>query len=268
MMSDVEQQPGEENDDEDDGFVYHYTSLEAFTNIIHTRTLWASHIKYLNDTSEQEIMKSLAVDKLLRPLTESNPSRASEEHLRSFFEGISLPTFIVCFSADGGDRLSQWRAYGGNSGISLKFERERLYEWSDLESGVILQQAQYVSPNGDDFTRIVIDGILDRIRGVGSVLNLHITAALFKHRAFEEEKEWRLITNPVDGIVKHRARGSLLVPYVELTFGEAMTQLLAAVIVGPINHKEQTAEAIKGFLRTNGFTSTEVRVSETPYRGF
>lgn len=266
---DSEQQPREvDSDEEDDGFLYHYTSLDAFTSIIRNRTLWASHIKYLNDTSEQEILKGLAVLKLLAP-AESYASGAAGP-LKSYFDGISLPTFIACFSADGGDRLSQWRAYGGNSGICLKFRKDRLFEWSDdLLNRVQLKQVIYVPPNGDGLTGAAIDTIIRDLNGGGGVmLNIHITAALFKHRAFAEEKEWRLITNPVDGIVKHRTRGSLLVPYVELSFGEDLTELLSAVIVGPTNHKEQTAEAIKEFLKTNGFTSTEVRISETPYRGF
>ena len=68
--------------------------------------------------------------------------------------------------------------------------------------------------------------------------------------------------------LKYRTRGSLLVPYVEQMFGDNLKALLAEVIVGPSTHKEQTAEAIKGLLVENGFTSTEVRLSETPYRGF
>ena len=47
-----------------------------------------------------------------------------------------------------------------------------------------------------------------------------------------------------------------------------MTDLVAEVIVGPAPHKEQVTVATKGMLEANGFNSTEVRCSETPYRGF
>ena len=95
-----------------------------------------------------------------------------------------------------------------------------------------------------------------------------IIAATIKHSAFREEKEWRLLLSRGERKLKYRTRGSLLVPYVEQMFGDNLKALLAEVIVGPSTHKEQTAEAIKGLLVENGFTSTEVRLSETPYRGF
>ena len=69
-------------------------------------------------------------------------------------------------------------------------------------------------------------------------------------------------------VLKHRVRGSLLVPYIELDLKSHLTDWLETVIVGPISHKEQTAEAIKELLASNGFPPIEVRCSKTPYRGF
>lgn len=37
-----------------DSRLYHYTTLEWFAGILDTDKLWASHIGYLNDTSEQK----------------------------------------------------------------------------------------------------------------------------------------------------------------------------------------------------------------------
>jgi hypothetical protein len=39
-----------------DELLYHYTSVEAFVNIINGGELWASHIRYLNDRSEQRLL--------------------------------------------------------------------------------------------------------------------------------------------------------------------------------------------------------------------
>jgi len=55
-----------------------------------------------------------------------------------------------------------------------------------------------------------------------------------------------LLIQTLDDNIKYKTRGSLLVPYVEFNFGTALPDLLAAVKVGPILHKDQTAEAIKG----------------------
>jgi hypothetical protein len=68
--------------------------------------------------------------------------------------------------------------------------------------------------------------------------------------------------------LKYRVRGSLIVPYIEFDVKQELANFLEAVIVGPISHKEQTAEAIRLLLTQNGFPSVEVRYSKTPYRGF
>jgi hypothetical protein len=50
--------------------------------------------------------------------------------------------FVVCFSEDGGDRLSQWRAYGGNSGVCLKLKKaglQNLFREGDVEVPLALQ---------------------------------------------------------------------------------------------------------------------------------
>jgi hypothetical protein len=258
-----------------DRFLYHYTSLEAFTSIIQKRTMWASHIKFLNDTSEQEILENLIVGRLLQPFTTEPNRKKILNDLRLYFDSITDPMFVICFSEDGGDRLSQWRAYGSSSGVCLAFEKQELLKWclEDLgERAVTLRQVHYVPPHGDDLTSSTIENILEDLKriGVDDSLpdNVHFSGAIFKHEAFAEEQEWRLLIQTLDERVKHRTRGSLLVPYFECSFGKALTDLLAAVTVGPILHREQTAEAIKGLLKINGFVSTEVHCSQTPYRGF
>jgi hypothetical protein len=65
-----------------------------------------------------------------------------------------------------------------------------------------------------------------------------------------------------DRALKHRVRGSLLVPFIELDLTPQLADRLEAVIVGTITHKEQTAEAIKEPLKSKGFPSIEVRCSE------
>jgi hypothetical protein len=39
-----------------DELLYHYTSVESFLNIVDGGELWASHIRYQNDTSEQRLI--------------------------------------------------------------------------------------------------------------------------------------------------------------------------------------------------------------------
>ena len=36
--------------------LYHYTTVESFVHIMNSGELWASHIRYQNDTSEQRLV--------------------------------------------------------------------------------------------------------------------------------------------------------------------------------------------------------------------
>ena len=75
-------------DSDEDGFLYHYTSLEALIGIVNHRTLWASNIKYLNDTSEQTILQNLVRDQILELIAKQS-SNAPERWRQS--GGLRLP---------------------------------------------------------------------------------------------------------------------------------------------------------------------------------
>jgi Protein of unknown function (DUF2971) len=257
------------NSDED-GSLYHYTSLEAFTGIIQTATLWASHIKYLNDTSEQMMLAELVQDQVIETL--SRRPNAIPGQWKNFFSKAE-DVFVVCFSEDKGDRLSQWRAYGGSCAVCLKFNKEEIIRYFDrLYAGATFQKVRYVPRGGDayllEWARKTV-ALLDSNEIISNIPNrLAIEGAFFKHKAFSEEKEWRAIAIRLDCPLKHRVRGSLLVPYIELNLGKQIAHILEAVIVGPSAHKEQTAQAIEGLLKGIDLDAVKVWCSETPYRGF
>ena len=276
-MAEDQQTPLVPVNPDENGFLYHYTSLEAFASIIQNKMMWASDPRFSNDTSEQQIVKDLFLDKLRRRFEIYPPHLQNEasELLKTWRDRMdnASPFFFTCFTEDGGDRLSQWRAYGGGSGICLAFDKEQLQKW--LRAGLperiaILRSVHYISPYGDERLHIELEEILDKFKdpehNTELAADVHIRAAISKHRAFHEEKEWRVLIHSQNQRQRHRTRGALLVPYIELDFGEALTGLIAEVIVGPVAYRDQVAVATIGMLEANGFKSTEVRCSETPYR--
>ena len=54
--------------------LYHYTTLEGLTGILEHRCLWATHYRYLNDSSEALLMK----DKLIETVHSNYRSRVSK----------------------------------------------------------------------------------------------------------------------------------------------------------------------------------------------
>jgi hypothetical protein len=259
----------------EDGFLYHYTDVDALTKIITKKTMRATHIRYLNDTSEQTILRDAVLARIERDIDRVDTKERWKARLSRELESI----FVTCFSEDRGDRLSQWRAYGRDSGVCLKFDKSMLTRYceekEDIES-IALEKVKYVRPDmSGPAAESIMKEILETLESSSRSYvprDLARTGATIKHSAFQEESEWRLLLpkNSVLGIdtVEYRVRGSLLVPYFDRDFKGFLTQVLSAVIVGPILHKEQTAEAIKGLLKENGFASTDVRCSQTPYRGF
>lgn len=159
-----------------DPFVYHYTTLSALLSIVQHSALWATHIRYMNDTTEQKILWDL-----LRKRAEArikNNQECNHEWLAGVLRATENPqqtdVFAVCFSKDGGDRLSQWRGYSQGSGVSIGFNIYDLQNYCGafsarwrssaperLHGGAVLLPIIYVGhPESDAHLDKVIDGYL------------------------------------------------------------------------------------------------------------
>ncbi|MGD0499081.1 MAG: DUF2971 domain-containing protein [Bryobacteraceae bacterium] len=127
--------------------LYHYTNADGLVGIISTDTLWASHIRHLNDFSEVKYGATLALDVL------SSAPDPSGKELAEFFRRVlqavarlidpsgspaqmadaglgRLPfweAYVVCF-CEQNDLLSQWRAYGANEGYSIEFDPQLSFD--------------------------------------------------------------------------------------------------------------------------------------------
>src|ERR1022692_3290202 len=93
--------------------LYHYTSIEGLLSIVESGRIRASHIRYLNDSSETESLWRVLIIQLeaRRESAGSEEDRARLSELIRLSEGRSrLNEFVASFS-EKGDDLSQWRAY-------------------------------------------------------------------------------------------------------------------------------------------------------------
>jgi hypothetical protein len=256
---------------DEDGFLYHHTTLRSVIGIINGKSLWATDIKYMNDTMEHKLATGLVIDEIFKRIAETKPpdgqSMAELTWPLSFF---SQPLYVVCFSEDKGDRLSQWRGYGGDSGVCSVFRKKELQNWCQTHSAGVLRKVRYIPEQGDEILSAEIFALLARSkeeRTPNLAVDAHETAALHKHEAFVEEKEWRIVSDRQKRPLCFRERGSLLIPYIEQKFEAELESLLAAVIIGPTAHQTETKVAMEQLLLINHL-SAEVRTSEIPYRGF
>src|SRR4051794_29757589 len=95
------------------GTLMHYTTDDGLLGILRTKSIWASHIFYLNDTSEYQLIFERARDlvtrlNVLRNLAKEAPLLAGA--IQTDLRPAGWDVFVASFS-ETWDDLSQWRAY-------------------------------------------------------------------------------------------------------------------------------------------------------------
>ncbi len=247
--------------------------MESFACILNSGELWASHIRYQNDTSEQRLIWD-HVRARVKARIETASENERERVLR--FQSLAaspfeLDLYVLCFSKDGGDRLSQWRGYGGNEGVAIGFDpielKKRCSTFTMAMShnkpfpmgwAFLLDEVRYIEPVGDEQSNQIIDIFIDNPNPTEHESRfsqeevfsrrIALSSSRLKHKAFQEEKEWRIAIFDVPAeSVRFRTRGSMMIPYVPFDLGKGQSEwpLIQRVTVGPSPHQTETIAAIK-----------------------
>lgn len=237
-------------------FLYHYTSGQALLGILESDSVWASQIRYMNDSKEFTHAVEHATQALhMLSMASSNQTGTRSELCRaviSYLEKLDhLPLYVACFS-EIFDSLSQWRGYcPPNCGYSLGFDRVKL-ESAAEEQGFKLKkcvydrdvQSQTVSkwasktiealeagcPTGADPFRYTHDNS-DKF-----LPDFVAFAPYMKDPSFSDEHEWRIVGRfrGDDKLVNLRPGRSLLVPYVQFClYSKTDRSPIYDICVGP-----------------------------------
>jgi DUF2971 family protein len=285
--------------------LHHYTDAFGVHGIISSNCLWATATQFSNDLSEIEYAVSVAVE-IIQAMWGSKKKMSSweqvlAEHLVQLFD-TPLHTFgqpfIVSFCEEG-DLLSQWRAYGQTSGFSLAFsplsrdDKVRLISKNGFRTMVkrviydvekqrarlrfILRRLINLV-NGFSFATTSAEGASAHVElSVLLVLEMTDWACVVKHKAFSEEKEWRIITYPKGATlvgttpknyegVSVRPTSRLLLPYMILEPPSGKRLPLIEIRCGPSQFQEQSARAMNILLRKHGYEGLPVTFSRVPLR--
>ena len=97
--------------------------------VLASKKMWATHIRYLNDSKEFQYALETLQSAFEAELSESIGTFLLRDFFAKLFANAPWPNiFVLSFSA-AGDQLSQWRAYSGDGpGLSLGFDLLRLGE--------------------------------------------------------------------------------------------------------------------------------------------
>ena len=231
-------------------------------------------------------------------------------------DGISMggPPFVVSFSTHEGESepdkfyrqngmLSQWRGYGRDQPVAIVFDSQRLHRLLDQECErfsfwprCYIRKAIYgesrlaSNPNFLALAEGMGVYIKESLDGeppdkvIGSIgrwaPNLAAVAGLFKHLAFHEEKERRIVLSPIpntvfsgheDALVKreekkihHKPSQCGSVPYVRLFEDCGENIPIDRIIVGPSRNQEALLSEVRDMVREREIC---VQRSEIPYVG-
>lgn len=221
--------------------LYHYSDAGGLLGMLTSKSLWFSHIKYMNDADEWFYAMRL-FDQVLH---EYNGA------FRSPFDTVSgMPSlqdhFTFSFSEDK-DSLSQWRGYCPNGGYSFCIDDFFLDQMAQ-DYGFAFEKCIYEEDEQKEFIRTRIIGMNPEVlvkrradeaarEARGEHVHFSIERAVYeitqkmvpkfyllcllKHPSFKEEREWRMVGSFIDNgklrdLMKLRSSRNMLIPYLDV----------------------------------------------------
>jgi Protein of unknown function (DUF2971) len=245
--------------------LYHYTSVNTLTHIVTDKVLFVSDVRFMNDASELAHAASV-VDWVSR--RDNGVPRPFVWRLISLMTDMSVDAacYVACFS-EKGSRLSQWRAYcRAGDGVSIGFSKAALMTQATAQS-FVLGKCQYDKHK----QRAIALELLHCVKGrTNDVYGVHENlsralriASLLKNPAFEEEREWRVISTDSTALpfnaVHYRIGRHMLIPYQHFNLpvgakGTATDEALELdqVILGPTVNDKLSLHSLKRYLTHSG----------------
>lgn len=313
--------------------LHHYTSVMGLEGMLSTQTLWATHFKYLNDTSEVfgiegqmsaelalsfetilrrrrmilSVHKAIAANgglkRFARTLADSFYSLLSKvtfyDSDEPASETVSGTPYIFSFCSHEGEDyekrnglLSQWRGYARDNGVCIVFDTKQILSKLDEEfasrsyTHVSFDDVIYAKDgfsltdqfpdffdDCDTYVRIKF-GQKIKDPGAETIAGFITAATRYKHRAFMEEREVRIVAcptppsffddSPRSGISKLPQKETFTCgerDRIALFENQSSPLPIKRIIVGPSKNKSETAETVKAIVHGRW----PVDISETPY---
>jgi hypothetical protein len=215
--------------------LYHYTTQRGLLGIATSKSLWATSVHRLADSTEFSGASDLGRVQITQSL---HYDAELAQHLRQALDSIARVHIYVCCFSEEGDLLSQWRAYcrdGG--GVSLGFDPMELRSIGASQG----------------FT--LVKCIYDAGRAI-ALINGLIQDAVAARRA----------DIPLDK--RYREGDTLITPFFDLSLVSGGGRMrLVETYAGPSRHPGVvTTTALTNFLISQQVDCRGVRPTHTPFR--
>ena len=274
--------------------LFHYTTPIGLLGISHSKNIWATDIRFLNDKKELQHILDIThsiLDDFYK--VDDNPKKIKEINY-DFIEGLRInlvrewrPEVYVASFTENGDILSQWRGYCPNGGFSIGFHYDMLsqiaikhdsflvpcvYDFKSqkqmIEELLVSCNKKYVEAIKDDNQKN-IDELANSISNE-FLIALFALAPMFKHKSFKEEREWRIVSSRFYGVkqeIKFRANESNIIPYIEISLCQSEEDInFKEIFVGPASSNQFSIEAVLRLLEKNRIPEHSIMLSCAPYR--
>lgn len=258
--------------------ITHYTSLDGFRSIIANNELWVSNVRFLNDKREMDYGLTAAA-KFLEERSKSGSNANLFSQVRQSIARRGIPDAYACCFCEQSDSLGQWRGYtGGGQGVAIEFQAQNLLARCK-SANATLQKVIY----GVDETRKELEREIDALfagfdqdqfedllgdeKPIKTERLLLSLAPRFKHKSFEDEREWRLIiTNPTKKAkIEYRTKDNVIVPYIKLNMASGLP--ISKVRIGPGKDMKITLQSVELFLKSfERYQEVPVVESAVPFR--
>ncbi len=275
--------------------LYHYTNFTGLLGIVESRALWASDIRYMNDSAELKHTADLIRTEITQRI---GAGHSRPDLLNQFLDWVThrITNGHMLFASSfrsNGNLLSQWRGYSRlGKGVSLGFNPESILRSANHQSFQI-GKCIYNCQQQEQLIRQVVDAVEalakehDRAAGgketdgssfYHSIFQLIESdllriAAILKHPSFREEEEWRIIspviTDYVKAPVQFREGTSMLVPYIQFNLPAEHDSSLALehLYLGPTPNITISMNSLAMFLSKSGIQPTKgISYCQIPFR--
>lgn len=266
--------------------LYHYTTFSGLLGIVDRCAIWASDIRYMNDSAELKHAADLIRSEISHRISEGHPNPTL---LNRFQDWVAHRitnghmVFAASFRANG-NLLSQWRGYSAlGKGVSLGFSPQHILSCAEKQHWQV-GRCIYEPAQQRELIRQVVDSVeklaansrdpeQHQLAFAEIETDLLRIAAILKHPSFREEDEWRVvspvITDFLESPVRFREGAFMLVPYIEfgLTASGKAPIALEHLYLGPTPNIELSLNSLKLYLAKQGIEPSEgIDYCQIPFR--
>lgn len=258
-------------------FVYHYTSIDAFYNILKNKELWIGNSSTMNDKEELVGFVKSIKDNLLQDI-----SIKDNDKFESFFSNLDHrleieSPYILCFSSLKED-AAQWERYANNAtGVCLEIKVEELakiciknfFLSTNVYYDYDVTKHEYFEILKNYFNSGIIKGFNDE---KGLIDNIILGATAYKNQSFKSESEYRISNiwgiNPAHSKEDYKLKNGMIRKMLIIEIDKLLVDanvspdiLINEIIVGP--RSNQPIKDIKDFISNCGLPNLAQKIHKS-----